>query len=155
MVKVSGRSDEWCGNGLVFATKQEAESNAHDLMMRWMLVTDSRADETDSLVNYKWAGGRLIAVEAKTIMKSILILAFSAVTLLALAPSNADAQYTNNRPLVNNYNSQRLVTPTRPDAYNSSPASEALRQQLQTQELDSANQRVREQVQDMLRQMQR
>lgn len=87
-----------------------------------------------------------------------LIITIAAMSFLAAslaASSNAEAQYTNNRPLVNNYNSQRMVTPTRPDAYNSSPASDALRQQLQTQELDVANQRVREQVQDMLRQMQR
>jgi hypothetical protein len=62
MVNVNGR--EWCGNALVFATKQEAENNAHDLMMRWTSVTDSRADETDDPVNYKWTDGRLVRVEA-------------------------------------------------------------------------------------------
>lgn len=61
MVRVNDR--EWCGNALVFASKQEAEANAHDLLMRWMLVTDSRADETNDPVNYKWAGGKLVAVE--------------------------------------------------------------------------------------------
>ena len=62
MVNVNGR--EWCGNALVFATKKEAEDNAHDLMMRWTSVTDFRADETNDPVNYKWADGRLVSVEA-------------------------------------------------------------------------------------------
>lgn len=61
MVNVAGR--EWAGNGLVFATKQEAEANARNLMGRWLLVTDFRADPTDEPVNYKWAGNKLVAVE--------------------------------------------------------------------------------------------
>jgi len=61
MVKVYG---SWCGNGLVFASKEEAESNAKNLMSRWMLVTDSCANETDEPVNYEWKDGRLVAVVA-------------------------------------------------------------------------------------------
>jgi len=136
MVKVSGRSDEWCGNGLVFATKEEAEANAKDLMQRWTLVTDTRADETDNPVNYKWAGGRLIAVETiKTTMKSILILAFSAVTLLALASGDAHAQYSNNRPLTQ----RALPILPRPNFHQSEEARENMLQQQQMFRQDQDN----------------
>jgi len=50
---------EWCGNSLVFASKKEAEDSAIDLMMRWTLVTDHRADPTDQPVNYRWVDGKL------------------------------------------------------------------------------------------------
>jgi hypothetical protein len=62
MVLVSG---EWAGNGLRFATKAEAEKNARDLMGRWILVRETRADESSDPVNYRWdddAG--LVALEA-------------------------------------------------------------------------------------------
>lgn len=60
-VEVSGR--EWCTNALVFATKEEAEANARNLMMRWMLVTGTRAKATDDPVNYKWTDKGLEAVK--------------------------------------------------------------------------------------------
>jgi hypothetical protein len=135
MVQVSGRS-EWSGNGLVFATKQEAEDNAKDLMQRWTLVTDTRADETDNPVNYKWTDGRLVAVETiKTIMKSILIIAFSAVTLLALASGNAEAQYTNNKPLTQ----RPLPILPRPNFHQSEEARENMLQQQQMFRQDQDN----------------
>lgn len=134
MVQVSGRS-EWAGNGLVFATKQEAEDNAKDLMQRWTLVTDTRADETDNPVNYKLTDGRLVAVEAKTIMKSILILAFSAVTLLALASGDANAQYQNNRPLTQ----RSLPILPRPNFHQSEEARENMLQQQQMFRQDQDN----------------
>ena len=52
-VKVLGENG-WSRNGLVFATKQEAEDNARNLACRWMQVTDHRAVEVDEPVNYKW-----------------------------------------------------------------------------------------------------
>lgn len=60
MVNVNGC--EWAGNGLVFATKEEAEANAKALMWRWTSVTDTRADETNEPVNYRWENDRLVAV---------------------------------------------------------------------------------------------
>lgn len=60
---VADSSGEFCGNSLRFATKEEAEANAHDLMMRWMLVTDTRAVESSDPVNYAWKDGRLEAVK--------------------------------------------------------------------------------------------
>jgi hypothetical protein len=41
------------GNALAFATKEEAERSARDLMSRWMLVTDWRVVESDQPVNFR------------------------------------------------------------------------------------------------------
>lgn len=62
MVKVINE-ENWHGNGLVFATREEAEANAKNLMARWISVTDTRADETDAPVNYKWIDGALVSAE--------------------------------------------------------------------------------------------
>ena len=48
-VEVDGKFSR---NGLVFATKEEAEFSAQALMNRWLLVTDCRAVEVDEPVNY-------------------------------------------------------------------------------------------------------
>ena len=40
-------------NNLAFATREEAEASAKDLMSRWMLVTDWRVIESDQPVNYR------------------------------------------------------------------------------------------------------
>jgi hypothetical protein len=61
-VQVAGEGDKWCRNGLAFATKEEAEANAKDLMYRWLLVTACRAVESDEPVNYQWVDGKLVAV---------------------------------------------------------------------------------------------
>lgn len=49
-------------NGLAFATREEAELSAKDLMARWMLVTDRRVIESDQPVNYAIKNGVLEAV---------------------------------------------------------------------------------------------
>ena len=49
MVNVNGR--EWCGN------------NVRNLMSRWMQVTDTRVDETDAPVNYRWENNKLVSVK--------------------------------------------------------------------------------------------
>lgn len=59
MVLVGG---QWAGNALVFATREEAEDNARDLMARWLLVEDTRAEEIDAPVNYRWIDRRLVRV---------------------------------------------------------------------------------------------
>lgn len=61
MVQVNG--SEWAGNALVFATREEAEDNARELMSRWLLVTAMRVDETDAPVNYRWVERKLVRVE--------------------------------------------------------------------------------------------
>lgn len=59
----TGAASEWAGNALRFATREEAEGNVRDLMMRWMLVTDTRVVESDEPVNYRWIGGKLESVK--------------------------------------------------------------------------------------------
>jgi len=54
MVYVQG---EWAGNGLRFATSDEAMASARDLMARWFLVDDIRVDESEDEVNYAWEDG--------------------------------------------------------------------------------------------------
>ena len=53
-VMVNGSGDTWSRNGLRFATKEEAESSAMNLALRWLLVEDFRAAEADEPVNYRW-----------------------------------------------------------------------------------------------------
>jgi hypothetical protein len=48
----------FAGNGLRFATREEAEASAHDLAMRWTLVESFRADESDDPVNCAWDSAR-------------------------------------------------------------------------------------------------
>lgn len=50
---------EWAGNGMAFATKEEAELWARDLLNRWFVPTDSRAVESDEEVNYEIKDGVL------------------------------------------------------------------------------------------------
>jgi hypothetical protein len=54
---------QWSQNNLAFATYEEAEQSAKDLYSRWMLVTDSRAVESDQPVNYKIVDNVMSAVE--------------------------------------------------------------------------------------------
>jgi hypothetical protein len=44
---------EWSGNALVFETKEEAERWGRDLLMRWIIPTDSRAVESTETPNYR------------------------------------------------------------------------------------------------------
>jgi hypothetical protein len=54
---------KWSCNALVFATKEEAEQNARDLLMRWFVPTDSRAVESTDPVNYSYVGRILTRIE--------------------------------------------------------------------------------------------
>ena len=54
---------EWAGNGLRFATQEEAERSAADLAARWFLVEDYRVDESDDPVNYAIVDGRLVETQ--------------------------------------------------------------------------------------------
>ena len=51
---VADSSGKFIGNSLRFATKQEAEDNVHDLMMRWYAVRETRVVEVDEPVNYTY-----------------------------------------------------------------------------------------------------
>ena len=61
MVYVQG---EWAGNGLRFATIDEAEASARNLMARWFLVDEIRVDESEDAVNYAWDNGLKEVVNA-------------------------------------------------------------------------------------------
>jgi hypothetical protein len=52
-VQTDGRP-EWTGNLCRFATREEAEKQAINLMWRWMSVDDTRAVESDDPVNARW-----------------------------------------------------------------------------------------------------
>ncbi len=66
--QVVADSSGWAGNALRFATREEAEANAKDLMRRWMLVTDCRAVESPDPVNYSWVDGELTPVQVTHVM---------------------------------------------------------------------------------------
>ncbi len=51
---IADSSGKWCGNALRFATYEEAEANAKDLMARWTLVTEFRAVESPDPVTYRY-----------------------------------------------------------------------------------------------------
>jgi hypothetical protein len=48
---------KWRANGLAFPTEPEAKAFA--LLMRWTVLTDSRAVESDEPPNYRWVDGKL------------------------------------------------------------------------------------------------
>jgi hypothetical protein len=56
---IADTSGKWCGNALRFSTREEAEANVRDLMMRWLVVRETRIVESDDPVNYRYIDGRL------------------------------------------------------------------------------------------------
>ncbi len=60
---IADGSGKWCGNGLRFATREEAESSAQDLMMRWYAVRETRAVESSDPVNYEYVDHRLVKAD--------------------------------------------------------------------------------------------
>jgi hypothetical protein len=50
----------FAGNGLRFATANEAQLWLDDLMCRWFAVTDVRVDESTDPVNYSTVDGRTL-----------------------------------------------------------------------------------------------
>jgi hypothetical protein len=65
---IADTSNKWCGNALRFATREEAEANVRDLMMRWFAVRETRIVVSDDPVNYRYVDGRLenLTTEAAT-----------------------------------------------------------------------------------------
>ena len=57
---IADSSGKWSGNALRFATRQEAEANVQDLMMRWFAVRDTRVVECDDPVNYSYVDQKLL-----------------------------------------------------------------------------------------------
>lgn len=60
----TGSDPKFYGNALRFATKEEAEANVRDLMMRWFAVVETRVVETEDPVNYRWVDSRLEGIVA-------------------------------------------------------------------------------------------
>jgi hypothetical protein len=60
---IADSSGKWCGNGLAFATKQEALDNVLDLEMRWYAVRETRVVESDDPVNYTYHNRKLRHIE--------------------------------------------------------------------------------------------
>lgn len=60
---IADSTGKWCGNGLRFATYEEAESNVNDLMMRWFAVQAVRVVESSDPVNYRYENHSLVRVE--------------------------------------------------------------------------------------------
>jgi hypothetical protein len=60
---IADSSGEWCGNGLRFATEEEARNSASDLAMRWIAAREWRAAESDDPVNYTYHDRQLRRIE--------------------------------------------------------------------------------------------
>jgi len=60
---IADNTGKWCGNGLRFATEQEALDNVRDLEMRWFSVRETRVVESDDPVNYTYHDRQLRTVE--------------------------------------------------------------------------------------------
>jgi hypothetical protein len=63
---VADSSGQWCANALRFATREEAEANVQDLMMRWFAVRETRVVESDDPVNYRYVDHKLIEIATET-----------------------------------------------------------------------------------------
>jgi hypothetical protein len=59
----TGPDPKFYGNNLRFMTREEAERNVYDLMMRWYLVRETRVVECDDPPNYMWVGHELKEIE--------------------------------------------------------------------------------------------
>jgi hypothetical protein len=70
---IADSSGKWCGNALRFATREEAEANVKELMMRWVAVTDTRVVESGDPVNHRWdfEEQRLIEVATEKAVKPV------------------------------------------------------------------------------------
>jgi hypothetical protein len=59
---IADNSGQWCGNGLRFATREEAEENVRNLAGRWTSVRQTRVVESPEPPNYAWKNGQLILI---------------------------------------------------------------------------------------------
>ena len=56
---IADSSGKWCGNGLRFATREEAEAQVAALAWRWTLVRDTRVVESDDPPRHAWIDGEV------------------------------------------------------------------------------------------------
>jgi len=61
---IADNSGRWCGNGLRFATKAEAQQYALNLARHWTMVERWRVIESDDDVSHVIADGRLCIVRS-------------------------------------------------------------------------------------------
>jgi hypothetical protein len=54
---------KWYGNGLRFATRDEAEKYVRDLEGRWTSVRRTRVAESDAPATHRWSGGHAVQLE--------------------------------------------------------------------------------------------
>ena len=59
---IADSTGKWSSNAMRFATREEAEANVRDLMMRWFAVTETRVVECDDPVNYRYVDHQLVPV---------------------------------------------------------------------------------------------
>jgi hypothetical protein len=64
-------SGKFYGNALRFATREEAEANVKDLMMRWFAVREMRVVESDDPPNYRWDEGKLVEIATEKAVKPV------------------------------------------------------------------------------------
>ncbi|HEY1888474.1 MAG TPA: hypothetical protein VGG86_20895 [Roseiarcus sp.] len=60
---IADSSGKWAGNGLRFATREEADDYVSDLMRRWTSVRGWRSVESDDSVTHRFAAGRAVEVK--------------------------------------------------------------------------------------------
>ena len=58
------RTEEPKSNGLAFATVEEADAYAHDLLGRWLTPIGHEVRESDEPVTYAWVDGKAVAVSS-------------------------------------------------------------------------------------------
>ena len=68
---IADSSGQWHGNALRFATREEAEANVRDLMMRWFAVRETRVVESNDPVNYQWNEGKLVEITTEKAVKPV------------------------------------------------------------------------------------
>lgn len=56
---IADDSGKWCGNGLRFATEQEAQAYVGDLAMRWTAVREVRVVPSEDDVNCRIVNNRM------------------------------------------------------------------------------------------------
>jgi hypothetical protein len=69
---IADSSGQWCGNALRFATREEADANVQDLMMRWFAVRETRVVESDDdPINYRFVDHKLIEIATEKAVKPV------------------------------------------------------------------------------------
>lgn len=65
----TGNDPKFYGNALAFATREEAEANVGELMMRWFAVVETRVVESDQPVTHAWVDGKLVSLQSGIAIK--------------------------------------------------------------------------------------